>query len=100
MPFVMEMHWPEIGLDEYEEARGKVAWERDFPVGAISHVAWMADDGFHVVDVWESAEQFDRFVNDRLMPVMAGEMGITSQPKVRITPAHAAFVPHARVETA
>ncbi len=34
------------------------------------------------------------------MPVMAGEMGITSQPKVRITPAHAAFVPHARVETA
>ena len=100
MPVVMQMHWPEIGLEEYEEAREKVGWERDFPAGAISHVAWMADDGFHVLDVWETAELFDTFVNERLMPVIAGEMGIASEPNVTITPAHASFVPHVRVERA
>jgi len=99
MTVVMQMHWPEIGLDTYEEAREKVGWERDYPAGAISHVAFMADDGFHVVDVWESAEDFDRFVNERLMPVLKGEMGIPSDPAVTVTPAHAAFVPHARVES-
>jgi hypothetical protein len=35
----------------------------------------MADDGFRVVDIWETAEDFDRFVNGRLMPVVAGEDG-------------------------
>jgi hypothetical protein len=98
MPVVMQMHWPEVGLDVYDEAREKVGWEREVPAGAISHVAWMADDGFHAVDVWETAEQFEAFVNDRLMPIVKGELAIPSDPRVTITPAHAAFVPHAWIE--
>jgi hypothetical protein len=90
---LVAMHWPEITIDKYEEARRRVNWEADVPDGAIFHVAWMADDGFHVVDVWETAAQFDRFVEDRLMPVIAGEMGETSEPNVSITPAHAVFTP-------
>lgn len=93
MAVVVLMHWPEIGLEQYEEARGMVDWEGDVPDGAVFHVAWLADDGFRVVDVWESAEQFDRFVNERLMPVVAGEMGVTSQPAVTVAPAHAVFKP-------
>jgi hypothetical protein len=98
MPVVMQMHWPEITIDLYEQTRERVGWERDVPAGAISHVAWMADDGFHVVDVWESAEEFDRFGRERLMPVVEGELGVTTEPHVTLTPAHAAFVPHARNE--
>jgi len=93
MPVVMQMHWPEITVDEYEEARRRVGWETAVPEGALFHVAWFGDDGFHVVDVWESGGDFDRFVNDRLMPVVAGEMGITSQPNVSITPTQAVFNP-------
>ena len=93
MAIVMQMHWPEISLDEYDQARARVDWEGNHPEGAIFHVAWMADDGFHVVDVWESGDHFDRFVEDRLMPVVAGELGVTSQPDVTITPAHAYFKP-------
>jgi hypothetical protein len=96
----MQMHWPEITLDLYEQAREKVGWEREFPVGGISHVAWMADDGLRVVDVWESAEDFERFGMERLMPVVAGELGVESQPEVTITPAHAVFAPRARIEQA
>jgi hypothetical protein len=98
MPVVMQMHWPEITIELYEQARERIGWERDVPAGAISHVAWMADDGFHVVDVWESAEEFERFGHERLMPVVAGELGVTSEPVITVTPAHAAFAPYARNE--
>jgi hypothetical protein len=64
----------------------------------VFHVSWFADDGVHVCDVWQSGEDFDRFVNDRLMPVVAGEMGITSQPKVTVTPAHSVFEPAAGLQ--
>jgi hypothetical protein len=88
MAVVMQMHWPEFTLDNYEEARRKVAWERAVPRGVIFHVAWMADDGFHAVDVWESGDQHAQFMQDRLMPVVAGEMGITSQPVITVTDTH------------
>ena len=93
----MQMHWPEITIDLYEQIRERVGWERDVPAGAISHVAWTADDGFHFVDVWESAEEFERFGQERLMPVVAGELGVTSQPVVSRHAAHAVFVPAARI---
>jgi hypothetical protein len=93
MAVVMVMHWPEITLEMYEEARRRVNWEGDVPDGAVLHVAWVADDGFRVVDVWESDEQFDRFVRERLMPVVVGELGVKSEPNVTVTPAHAFFKP-------
>ena len=91
MAVVMQMHWPEIGVEEYDEARAKVGWETEFPAGAISHVAWMADDGFHVVDVWESEEAFNKFAEERLMPVVKGDVGIEGEPKVKFTKAHRVF---------
>jgi len=46
----------------------------------------------HLTDVWESAEDFQRFVDDRLMPVVQ-EMGIEGDPEVTILPAHTVFAP-------
>ena len=74
MAVVMEMVWPEASLTQYDEAREKVGWERDVPDGAVFHVAWMGDDGFHVVDVWESEEAFNAFAEQRLMPVVKGDV--------------------------
>ncbi|HEY5422648.1 MAG TPA: hypothetical protein VIK05_04220 [Ilumatobacteraceae bacterium] len=36
--------------------------------GLVSEVAGTADDGLHVITVWESKQQHDRFVTDRLVP--------------------------------
>src|SRR3954452_4373704 len=50
------------------------------PPGMIIHTAGRAEDGtFQVVDVWESREAHDAFVQDRLMPAInsvMGEMGM------------------------
>ena len=44
-----------------------------------------------MTDLWESAEHFERFGKERLMPALA-EMGITQQPEVEILPLHALLV--------
>jgi hypothetical protein len=43
--------------------------------GLIIHTAGDGPDGFYVVDVWESREAFDTFMNERVMPA-ADELGI------------------------
>jgi heme-degrading monooxygenase HmoA len=55
----------------------------DPPKGLIAHVMTKTPDGVHVVDIWESQEDFQRFNEERLMPttqqVMA-ERGISMDP--------------------
>jgi hypothetical protein len=38
--------------------------------GLLFHVARATDDGFEVVEVWESREQFERFNRDVVLPVV------------------------------
>ncbi|MGX1471335.1 UNVERIFIED_CONTAM: hypothetical protein RKD50_000143 [Streptomyces canus] len=41
----------------------------DLPSGLIAHYAAPGEGGgWQVVDVWESAEQHDRFIRERVMP--------------------------------
>ena len=92
MAVMMQMTWDGIGLEEYEAARKHVNWEGDVPPGAMFHVVAATDSGVRVTDVWESAEAFDAFVRDRLMPGIQ-ELGIPGEPQVEILPAHAVFNP-------
>jgi len=98
MAIVMSMHWPEATLDQYEQARKDVAWERQVPAGALFHIAWSGGDGLRVIDLWSSPEDFQRFLESRLQPAIQ-RIGIQGQPDVKISPAHAVFnanVPEAR----
>lgn len=44
--------------------------EDQSPVGLIVHTAGQSDDGWYVYDIWESKEDFQRFVDDQLVPAM------------------------------
>ena len=93
MPVVMYMEWDAVAPEQYDAAREKVSWEVDVPQGAILHVPWFAHGGMRVLDLWESAEDFQRFVDDRLMPAVQ-EIGIQGEPRVEINPLHGrAFAP-------
>ena len=59
---MMLMRWAGVTPEQYDEARERVGWEWNPAPGGIFHVAAFADDGMHVTDVWESAEDFQRFV--------------------------------------
>lgn len=92
MATVMQMHWREATPDQYDQAREKVGWDRDVPDGAKLHVSGFADDGLHVVDVWESEQAFNTFMEQRLAPAIQ-EIGIEGQPQVTFFPLTGVFAP-------
>ena len=93
MATIMMMHWPEVTKALYEAVRSEVNWEGNVPKGAKFHVAWFASDGFHVLDLWDSPQQFQQFVETRLTPVTQ-KVGLKTQPKVEFAETHAIFAPN------
>jgi hypothetical protein len=93
MATVMLMHWPEVTVSQYEQTRKEVGWETNVPKGAKFHVAWFAADGFHVLDIWDSEQDFQRFTEERLMPAVK-KIGIQGEPKVTFEKAQAIFAPN------
>jgi hypothetical protein len=69
-----------------------VDWEGTPAAGGLFHVAGFDDRGLRVIDPWESAEAFQAFVADRLMPGVT-QVGVRGEPTVEIVPVHALFTP-------
>ena len=92
MPVVAVFQSPSLTQEAYEKSvagvsgsKSRVESPSDWPVeGLLAHIAGQGENGFRVVDVWESEEAFNRF-GETLMPILA-EMGIEGQPD--IYPAH------------
>lgn len=86
MAVLMIMHWPEATRELYEQVRGEVDWVNMRPNGANLHVSGFDEaGGLHVVDHWDSAEQFFAFIEAQIGPA-AAKLGVTSQPQVTIVP--------------
>ncbi len=93
MAIVMQMSWPEVTKEQYDKVRKDVNWEGNVPRGAKFHVAYVAKDGFRALDLWDSAQDFNAFVETRLMAAVQ-KAGIKTQPVVEISEAHAIFAPN------
>ena len=92
MPVMMIMEWPGITPDQYDSVRNIVNFEGKPPAGGLFHVAAFDDKGLRVTDVWERAEDFQTFVEQRLMPGVK-QAGIEGEPKVAVYPAYNVFTP-------
>jgi hypothetical protein len=92
MAVLMTMEWAGVTRDQYDSVRKIVDFEGNPPKGALFHVAAADDKGLRVVDLWETAEDFQAFVEKRLMPGVQ-QVGIQSEPKVAVHPAHNVFTP-------
>ena len=92
MSTLMLMNWPEVSSAQYQQAREEIDWEGDIPKGAKFHVAWMGEDGFHALDLWESKEEFQKFVQERLTPGVQ-KIGIQGQPQVTFAEPLSIFAP-------
>jgi hypothetical protein len=64
----------------------------EVPAGARFHVIGFEGAAARVADVWDSAEDYQRFVDERLMPGVK-QVGIEGEPQVEIFPTHAIFAP-------
>ena len=93
MPVGMFMKWDGITPELYDEVRRNVDWEGDRPKGALFHVATFDEAGARVTDVWESAEDFQAFVDSRLMDGVRAAGYEGDDPEVEILPVRAIFNP-------
>ncbi len=92
MAVAMFMHWAGVTAEEYDRVRQLVDREGTPAPGGFLHIAALDDSGLHVSDLWETAEAFQAFVQNRLMPGVK-QLGLQGEPKVTLLPAHAIFAP-------
>ena len=80
--FVMEFNG--IGQDKYDAIMKEIGLDKaggKWPEGIISHLAAKTQSGWLVVDTWDTADQFNRFLEGRLKPSF-GKVGGMPEPRV------------------
>jgi hypothetical protein len=92
MAVAMFMRWNGLTREQYDAARSLVPFDRETAPGGLFHVVAFDEGGIHVTDVWESAEQFQAYLAERLAPAF-GQLGIAGQPEVAVLPVHALLTP-------
>jgi hypothetical protein len=92
MPVVVVFQAPNLTQERYEEGvrrltggKSRLESPADWPIeGLLVHVSGEGENGFRVVDVWDSEESFVLF-GETLIPILR-ELGIDAQAEV--CPAH------------
>jgi hypothetical protein len=92
MAVMVILNWPGTTPQQYDQVRELVGWLEDAPTGGRAHTAAFSENGGHFIDVWDSAEAFQAFVDSRLMPAVQ-QLGIEGQPDVQVLPLHELYVP-------
>jgi hypothetical protein len=59
-------------IEAYDAAHAEVGRRSEGKAeGLLLHIGRATDDGFEVIEVWESREHFERYTRDVVIPVMA-----------------------------
>jgi hypothetical protein len=78
-----------VTQEMYDAVQGRLNAETDPPAGLIVHASGPVDGGWRIVDVWESAEDFQSFSDERIRPAVmafAQEAGIEpGAPQVTVS---------------
>lgn len=88
---VIEFRWEGVTPEQYDIAKARVDWETNPNPHGLIHIAWFEDGALRCYDVWDDAQAFQEFAETRLMPNVA-DLGIQTQPEVKVHSAHDTFV--------
>jgi hypothetical protein len=68
-------------LEQYDQVNERLQAQGDPPSGMIVHTAGAKEGGgFRIFDVWENREDFERFQEDRLGPIVSEVVGQDARP--------------------
>jgi hypothetical protein len=73
----------------YDKVNPKIMEGGSLPEGCQLHIAGPMENGWRVITVWESEDQFQQFRDDKLLPALkdAGE-GDRIAPNITAQPVH------------
>jgi hypothetical protein len=87
MAIVMMVDNPNGTAELYDKVRAQLG--QDQAAGGIFHVAGPSPDGgFRVIEVWESREQAERFMRERLLPAVEAAGAKGPPPRPQFWPVH------------
>lgn len=92
MAVAMLMEWPGVTEPHYDAVMKELDLDRNPPAGGLFHVAGPMKGGWRVVDVWESQNAFETFLQTRVLPAVQ-KAGLPGQPRIEIYDAHNIYVP-------
>ena len=76
-----------LNVEEFDKLDAAVNVRDDHPDGLIFSASGPIDGGWGLIDFWDSREQFDRFLQERVAPA-AQATGTEAQPEIREFPVH------------
>ena len=96
MATAMLLDWERVTQEEYDRINDALDLGVNPIEGLILHTAGATPTGWRVFDIWESPEAFQRFVQERLMPVIkeVGPEG-KGEPQPRLYHLHNLYTPGA-----
>ncbi len=92
MAIAMFMEWPGVTQEQYDAVMADLDLDQYPADGGLFHVASLTPDGLRVLDLWESAEAFEAFSAERMMPAVQ-KAGIDTEPIIDVFPAHNVYAP-------
>jgi hypothetical protein len=92
MAVAMFMHFPGLRREEYDRLMADLALDANPPLGEILHVAADAHYGINVVDIWQTKEAADNFVEQRLRPALHAR-GVDVELTIDVLPLRNVFAP-------
>jgi hypothetical protein len=77
---------------EYRAVMDELGVEQRPEAGIYLHLTTPTDTGYRVVEIWDTKENFDRFVQRRLAPANKA-VGLDHPVDIAVTPLHNLFAP-------
>jgi hypothetical protein len=92
MTVVSTLDITDLTAPEYRAVMDELGVEQRPEGGIYLHLTTPTDAGFRVVEIWDQKENFDRFVERRLVPANQA-LGLDRATEVTVTPLHNLFAP-------
>ena len=82
----------DVSAAEFRAVMVEFGVERRPEGGIYLHLTTPIDAGFRIVEIWDEKENFDRFVEGRLVPANEA-IGLDHATEITVTPLHNLFAP-------
>jgi hypothetical protein len=92
MTVVSTLDITDLTAPEYRAVMDELGVEQRPEGGIYLHLTTPTDPGFRVVEIWDQRENFDRFVERRLVPANQAR-GLDRATEITVTPLHNLFAP-------
>jgi hypothetical protein len=89
MAVAVQLDFSGATLEQYDQINERIGLLPGGPASPHEFFHWVmkTDDGFRVVDVWDSREAFEKFAKDKLSPIYQ-EVGVLHSPEIQFFEVH------------